>query len=688
MNKLSIGAKLISGFGVVVLIVVGMAGFAFMNASSNLASFTDYRSTARLSNASSELTKGIMAMRLQVMKFRAGGMEDMRPVVAEGAGRARAAIANLEAIDPSADFSELAHDIDLYQAGVNEANDLQDERHALVHGTLDPAGTQARRDLTDIMESAYADQDAEAAYYAGRVQQHLMLARFYGADYLLTNDEGSRDRTFTELEAAFVEEEQLLRSLQNPARRALASSAKENMESYMATFSQIVEIIETRNAIYADRLDVIGPHAMALVDGVSSTQKAEQDRIGPILTSEFQSQRWTVMIIGAIGTVLALALGLFLSRALSGPILGLTRAMKTMADGDYSIQVPATDRGDELGTMAKTVEVFKTNGQERETLEAEAKVQQADAERKQESTEAAIAKFQTKVDQILSVLGERTEQMSNTATDLNSLATHAKDQASSADASAQETSGSVQTVAAASEELASSIQEIARQVARASDVVKTASDKSSNSVVEIEKLAEAGQKIGDVVGLIQDIAEQTNLLALNATIEAARAGEAGKGFAVVATEVKALAEQTAKATDEISVQITGVQMSTERAVEMIKEIAAIGDELDEVTTTIASAIEEQGAATQEISNTTASAASSTDTLASGITEVSGAINKTGDAADVASNVSVELSKQTDAMTKAVESFFLELRQGTFDRHQGEDPNDEGASRLEERAEAA
>ncbi|MEM1285528.1 MAG: methyl-accepting chemotaxis protein [Pseudomonadota bacterium] len=663
MNKLSIGARLIGGFGMVVLIVVGMAGFAFFNAISNATSFTDYRSTARLSNATSELNSSIMMMRLQVMKFRAGGLQDMRPAVTQEAERAREAIANLQSIDASADISALRDDVDRYVRGVVAANDLQDQRHELVHGTFDPAGIAARRNLTDIMESAYADSDPEAAYYAGRVQQHLMLARFYGADFLLTNADGSRNRTFQEIEAALVEEDQLLRSLQNPGRRALAMQAKENIETYRETFAEIVDIIQTRNAIYTEQLDVIGPAAMAMAGDIATTQRAEQDRIGPILSAEFQSQRGVVLGIGAVGTLLALALGLFLARSISAPVVGLTRIMRTMADGDFSVRVSGTDRGDEIGTMAQTVEVFKANGLERQALEQRSQTEQAERQRIHQVQEAAIAKFQSHVDEILSTLGERTREMSDTAGELNGLAGHARSQASSADSSAQETSNSVQTVATASEELASSIQEISRQVSRATDVVRSASEKSNTSVEEVGKLAETGQKIGDVVGLIQDIAEQTNLLALNATIEAARAGEAGKGFAVVATEVKALAEQTAKATDEISSQINEVQTSTVRAVEMIKEIAAIGEELDEVTTTIASAIEEQGAATQEISSTTALASNSTTSLAAGISEVNGAISKTGDAATMASKVSGALADQTDAMTRAVEEFFTELRRG-------------------------
>lgn len=685
MNKLSISGKLTISFASVVLIVVGVAGFAFYNAASNQGSFTDYRTTARLSNASSELTRGVMAMRLQVMKFRAGGMDDMRPAVAEGAAIAYDAIADLEAIDPASDYTGLTNDIDSYVAGVIEANDLQDLRHELVHDTLDPLGTQARRDLTEIMEAAYNENDPRTAFYAARVQQHLMLARFYAADFLLTNEASSRERTFSEIEASVVEMEDLLAALQNGTGLQTATNVLSSIEIYRSTFGQIVEIIETRNAIYADQLDVIGPHAMSLAGNISTEQRAEQDRIGPVLSAEFDTQRWIVLIIGAIGTALALSLSFLLARALSGPIVSLTSVMRTMADGDYDVTVPATERGDELGTMARTVEVFKANGIEREKLEAQAQAQQTEARRKHEATEAAIARFQSQVEQILEVLEDRTNKMGQTALDLNALATHAQGQASSADTSAQQTSGSVQTVAAASEELASSIQEIGQQVARASNVVKAASDMSNNSVVEIEKLAEAGRKIGDVVGLIQDIAEQTNLLALNATIEAARAGEAGKGFAVVATEVKALAEQTAKATEEISGQINGVQVSTERAVEMIKEIAATGDELDEVTTTIASAIEEQGAATQEISNTTASAAQSTDTLAEGITEVSSAINKTGDAANLTREVSSELSDQANAMTGAVKEFFTELRTGTFDRRKDRDPNYTGPDRRKRAA---
>ena len=367
------------------------------------------------------------------------------------------------------------------------------------------------------------------------------------------------------------------------------------------------------------------------------------------------------MLMIALG-VLSLVgmIGFFFSRSITRPMSALTGRMGELANGNTDIDLSAASRGDELGAMARAVEVFRDNAIERARLEGMSEKERAAQAARQKKIEALIDGFRAEVASALDQVAAATTEMESTAGALASIADTTNEQAASAAAASEEASTNVQTVASAAEELAASIGEIDRQVEQTSEVVRRASDRATSTNSQVATLAEAAQKIGDVVGLISDIAEQTNLLALNATIEAARAGEMGKGFAVVASEVKSLANQTAKATEEIGQQIAGIQGSTEDAVNSIGEIAKIMNEVTEYTTAIAAAVREQGSATGEISRNVQEAASGTQVVAQNVAGVTAASGETTQSADQVSAATAELAELTTRLKSSVDTFLTEV----------------------------
>jgi methyl-accepting chemotaxis protein len=301
-------------------------------------------------------------------------------------------------------------------------------------------------------------------------------------------------------------------------------------------------------------------------------------------------------------------------------------AMRQLSEGRLDALVTDHGRRDEIGSMARTLEVFRSNAQGMRQMEAEKQHAEARAtvSRKAELSQLAD-KFQTAIGDIVEAVNAASVKLESAARSLAATAETAQHRSSTVATAATEASTNVQSVAMASEELGSSVNEIARQVQDPSKIAAEAVKQAQSTDARIAELSHSASRIGDVVKLITAITEQTNLLALNATIEAARAGEAGRGFAIVAQEVKVLASQTAKATDEIGTQISDMQRATKESVGAIKEI---GGTIARISS-VASAVEEQDAATREIARNVQHAAGSTSQVATTITQVRDVASQTG-----------------------------------------------------------
>ncbi|WP_244433664.1 methyl-accepting chemotaxis protein [Azospirillum sp. B506] len=319
------------------------------------------------------------------------------------------------------------------------------------------------------------------------------------------------------------------------------------------------------------------------------------------------------LTIGAsvLVTVICIGLAASLLSSVVRPILTLTGTMGRLANRELSAPVDGTARSDELGAMARAVQVFKDGLIEADRLAAAEAAEQQAKLRRAQTIERLLTGFESSSNAALRTVAAAASELDATAHSMSAMAQQTSSQATVVASAAEQTSANVQTVATATEEMASSIREIGTQIARSADIAGKAVNEAAQTSNAVRSLAEAAQKIGEVVGLITDIASQTNLLALNATIEAARAGEAGKGFAVVASEVKSLAGQTAKATDEIASQIGAIQQTTQSVVSAITGIGGTIGSINDITTAIAAAIEEQSAATNEISRNVQQAAAGT-----------------------------------------------------------------------------
>jgi methyl-accepting chemotaxis protein len=373
---------------------------------------------------------------------------------------------------------------------------------------------------------------------------------------------------------------------------------------------------------------------------------------------------WILLIIQisvAVNVVFGVIVALLLARGIARPISGITLTMTKLAGGETELAIPAIGRADEVGEMARAVEVFKRNAQEAKrlgTLQAE---EQAAKEQRAERIAACTAEFDSSVSVFIETVAASAMRMEETARTMAAATNAAGERAKNAAAAAEETSANVQTVAAATEELSASTSEIGRQMSQSATIAGEAAEEAALADARIQALADMAQQIGQVVQLIQQIAGQTNLLALNATIEAARAGEAGKGFAVVASEVKNLAKQTAQATEDIRAQIERIQSATSEAVSIIRSVGVTIGRVNDVASSISSAVEQQGAATHEIAGNINQAAQGTAHVSSNILGTTEMTSEVGTAAAQVLDAASELSGRSDRLKQEVENFLLAVR---------------------------
>jgi len=367
------------------------------------------------------------------------------------------------------------------------------------------------------------------------------------------------------------------------------------------------------------------------------------------------------LAITALVLLVTILLAWRMAASIARPLALLSGTMQSIAGGEVALAVPFTGRPDEIGSMAKDVEVFRQGLIQAKDLAKAKAAEQAAKEARVKRLSDLLGDFDGIISQSLESLLGSARQVEECAVSMAGVTEDTSSKAASASGSSERALTDVQSVAAATEELSSSIGEINRQVSDSTHVTQRARE-AAGSVTELVKgLSTEMASVGAIVDQIEAIAAQTNLLALNATIEAARAGEMGKGFAVVAGEVKHLANQTSSSTKLIYDQISSIQASTGKVVDSITEVASVIAQMDDIVTSIAAAVEQQSATTGEIARSVSHAAVETAEASESVATVQNSVLKTRSSGEEVMTSAESMARMVGDIRRRIDGFLSELR---------------------------
>ena len=547
------------------------------------------------------------------------------------------------------EFGRLLSDEDLAGTGLARSvelawNKAPGEQVVLDFAPYDPVGGDPRAFLAAPFYDAEAGSKAPAGTIVIAVDTRLI------DDVLAFNPMGSSERIFV------IGSDGFMRS--NPAARRSGASPRETLDrSRLAGQPEKTLIRMTSHdgkpLVASGEEVVIGDWRWLL--WLTEPEESAFAVVGKI--------RSAVVSAGLLVLLPLFGIAILLGWSVARPIARLSDRLSGVAAGRTEEEIPGADRRDEIGGIAKSIELIRgTLRGEARRREAEQEMRRTEAEQHRRALLGELAgELEDSVRTVSASVSVSAETLGTTAHQLAEGARETQAGAADTDGATGNAIRSVKSIERAAQDLLGAVDALAAEV-RSSDVTAGQAREHADSVSRIvDGLSNGAARVSEVVGLISAIAGQTNLLALNATIEAARAGAAGKGFAVVASEVKSLATQTANATQDIARQIDAMNQATAATVEGIAGIRALVQELNEATRRTSLTMQRQHEAAHAIAAEVLATTQEIVLIGQATGQVALASRNTAGASDAVLKAASELTGLAQTLNARVDHVIGELR---------------------------
>jgi len=618
LQNFKIGTKIYVGFGVVLLVMIGIVTMTMRGLETINHEFYSYKELVIDGNITSKLQSSVFKVQEETLLWlRTQDEKLLKEIKENDAGikenieAAKKAIQNPERYKHVQNIDE---NYTVFHDGVLQVEEFMANRNDLVFNVMDEAGPEIRKLISNVADGAYKDGDYETASYAGFTNQELLLARLYATKFLLTNDVKYKDRYNKHYQTLVSNFEELDRSTQNPERREYLRQAAALLPQYDNGFQQVQEIILERNDVIKTAIIDAGLDIGSSAGSIMESIKVDQDRLYQEFVEAKDSVTGTTLALGIAGFIIAAFAGFMIARQITKPVMAMKDAIQTVSEGDLTVHMPYTDGRDEIAQMCQQVDGF-------------------------------VGKLRDVVSSIKTISHDVSHNSNDMASSSNGLASRAEQQASTL----EETAASMEELTSTVKTNADNAKEANQAAVETRSVAEKGSQVAKNAGEAMQKINESSKEITEIINVIDEIAFQTNLLALNAAVEAARAGDAGRGFAVVAQEVRTLAQRSAQSSKDIKSLIDNSSKQVEEGVDLVQSAV---DSLQQIHEAINSVADGVG----QISSASSEQATSLDELNQAVMEMDSMTQQNASMAQQTRNVAGMMQGSSKDLTDMVAFF--------------------------------
>jgi methyl-accepting chemotaxis protein len=653
--------RILSGFIVVIALMLVVGGLALLQFSEASKGFTEYRNLARDTNLEGRLQANMLMVRISAKNFIVNGTEEEKQQYEDYLQKMHEFLeesqSEIKAPERAALIDEIEKEVETYEAGFDQVVSYKAQRNDHVLNYLNLQGAAMENNLTNILISAREDGDDTASYHSAITMRHLLLARLYVVKFLDTNAQAEADRVYAEMAGMETNLEILDEELENAERRGYLAAIREVKSDYIEHFDALISVIENRNDIITNTLDVVGPKIAGQVEEVKLSIKADQDALGPVLQAANQQATTLILIILAVATAAGLVMSFLTFRSIARPmgtLAGLSAEIST-GNFDVSIDKGLTKNNDEIAALSNSFGSMIDSLQYKSTMIGKVAngdmTVDIDLASDKDALGMSLKKMTASLNETLSQVDEAVDQV-NTGSDQVSQSSQSLSQGATEQASSlEEISSSINEINSQAKQSAENADEANNLAHQASQNAEKGNQEMGRLKTAMATISESSDQIKKVVKVIDDIAFQINLLALNANVEAARAGKYGKGFAVVADEVRNLAVRSGDAVKETTVMVEeslkSIEMGNEASESTATQLAAIVEDSQKVAEFLA-----------EISAASKEQAQGIEQITEGLDQIDQVTQSNTASAEESASASEELAAQAQQLKGLISQFTL------------------------------
>jgi methyl-accepting chemotaxis protein len=619
LKKIKISTKVFGGFGLVILLLIGISVESVVSLSGGESSFKEYRSIAVETNQAGRVQANLLEARLAVKNYILNANQKNIDSVNARANKTLEFNGDLLKLVKTEEERVLVEkasaDLGIYINTFAEVTKLQDQRNELVNTKLDAVGPQMERKLTAIMTSAFKDDDAAGAFRAGVTMRNVMLMRLYATKFLVSNDQAAFDRVLKESKTMVKTHHDLATQLKNPIRRKLATEVAGLHKIYDTAFKDVRDTINQRNGLIKGTLDKIGPTVAHDIEELKLGSKKKQDTIGPAASASMTNSVQLTIIIAVISTILGVLAAWFIGMGISKPVTAITDAMSSLADGNKGIEIPGQDHEDEIGQMAAAVQIFKENAIEQERLETEANGQRETAEKEKEQQRKDEDKRRVEAEETERV--QREQEAARETQEREAEEKRAAAERESEQASVRETEKRAKADAERAEKIAeltanfdaeitkflgqvgTAIEDLQGNAATLSSTSETANSRSASvaaaaeeASTNVQTVASAAEQLNASIVEISQQVTQSSSISSNAMNEARSTNEQVQSLALAANKIGEVVELINDIASQTNLLALNATIEAARAGDAGKGFAVVASEVGNLASQTAKATEE------------------------------------------------------------------------------------------------